>query len=321
MGIKIKGLGYDVPERIVTNIELEKWGDTSDTWIRERTGIVQRRLATKETSLSLSLQAAQKAIADAGITALDIDLIIVATISSDMIVPSAASQLRHELGANNAVAFDLNAACSGFLYAMWVAQSLMENNNYNNALIIGVDILSKLTDWQDRRTFVLFGDGAGAAIVQKSEENGILACHIENTTDESNSLYCYNFEIKNPLIDKKNIKKKIVMDGRQIFRFATSAIVDSINKVLQKANKNIDNIAWFVPHQANKRIIDYAASKLQVPNDKFFCNIDLFGNTSSASVPIAFAQLKEENKLKKGDLILLVAFGGGLTAAAVLLEW
>lgn len=321
MGVQIKGLGSGVPERVVTNFELETWGDTNDTWIRERTGIVQRRIVTEETGLSLAFEAAQKAIEHAGITSADIDLIIVATVAPDMLVPSEAALLRQKLGAEKAVAFDVNAACSGFLYGTWVAKSLIETNNYKNALVVGVEVLSKITDWTDRGTFVLFGDGAGAAVLQNSEDKGILACHVENYTDETNALYCHGVGIENPLSETKGFRQKLFMDGRQVFRFATNAMVDSIKTVLEKAGKSIDDVTWFVPHQANKRIIDHAAAKLKVPLDRFVCNIDLYGNTSSASVPIAFAQLKDEKELKKGDIILLVAFGGGLTTAAILLEW
>ena len=321
MGVIMKGLGSGVPERVVTNLELESWGDTTDAWIKERTGIAQRRIVTNETGLSLSVDAAQKAIEDAGITPAEIDLIIVATVAPDMIVPSTSCLLRKELGAENAVAFDVNAACSGFLYGSWIAKNLLETNDFQYALVVGVEVLSKFTDWDDRGTFVLFGDGAGAAILQKSDHNGILACHIKNYTDETNALYCHGMEIENPFNEKKGLKQKMFMDGKQVFRFATSAILENINAVLEKAGKTIEDVTWFVPHQANKRIIDYAASKLNVPIDKFFCNIDLYGNTSSASVPIALTQLKEEKGLKKGDIILLVAFGGGLTAASILIEW
>lgn len=321
MGVVFKGLGSGVPQRIVSNVELEAWGDTSDSWIRERTGIIQRRIVTDETSLSLSYEAALKAIKEADILPSEIDLIIVATIGPDMLVPSGACLLRQKLGAEKAVAFDLNAACSGFLYGTWVAKSLMESNQYKNALVVGVEILSKFTDWQDRGTFVLFGDGAGAAVLQKSEGKGILACHVENYTDETNALVCHGVERENPFVEPNGKKQKIVMDGRQVFRFATNAMIESIQAVLDKANKSIEDVTWFVPHQANKRIIDHAAAKLKVPVERFFCNIDLYGNTSAASVPIAFAQLKEEKQLNKGDLILLVAFGGGLTAASILLEW
>jgi len=321
VGVKIIGTGSSLPKNVLTNFDLEKMVETSNDWIIQRTGISERRIAQDETNLSLSLDASLCAIEDAKIDKSQIGLIVFASITQDYITPASASLIQKELGIKKACAFDIAAGCSGFVYALAVAKSLMESQNHEYALVVGCDVLSKITNWQDRSTCILFGDGAGAVVLKRDEEEGILASNLTSYPDETNSLYCESFKINNPFSQNDEIPGKLVMDGRQVFRFATSALVYEVTKVLQKANLDIEKIKYIVPHQANKRIIDYAAEKLNVSEEKFIVNVNSYGNTSAASVPICLDEINKKGLLCEGDYIVLVAFGAGLTSGALLLKW
>ncbi|MBC7765078.1 MAG: beta-ketoacyl-ACP synthase 3, partial [Hyphomonadaceae bacterium] len=261
MTINIVGTGSHVPETIVTNDDLAKFIDTSDEWIRERTGILERRIAQGNCLLDLVTQASQKAMLDAGVTGEEIDLIIVASITGDTLVPSTAGALQAKIGANKAIAFDINAACSGFIYAIAIASNMMQNSGLKKALIIGAEQLSKITNWEDRSTCVLFGDAAGAAVLSSGDEGGILAYALKNQPDTDGVLTCKGLSNQYPACKEENNQMTLQMQGPNVFRFATMVMVEMILKVLAEANLTADDIAWIVPHQANKRIIDYAAKK------------------------------------------------------------
>ena len=320
--IIINGVGAYVPSNIVTNDDLSKIVETSDDWIFERTGIRERRISEGEDTSEIAIKAAYAALKNSDLKPEDIELLIVATITPDMFTPSVACMVQKEIGALNATAFDINAACSGFLYSMQVAEGMMKSFNYKHALIIGAEVLSKIVDWKDRGTCVLFGDGAGAAILSRSNEKGIIKSFTKAYGDKWECLTAGSVDVCNPYIQNiQNKKKFIEMNGRELFRFATSIIQESVNKVLEGTEYSLDDIKYIVPHQANVRIIDYASKKLGVEKSRFFVNLDRIGNTSSASIPIAVNEMKEKGMLKKGDKIILVGFGGGLTYGSVLIEW
>ncbi len=322
--VSLISTGSALPEKVLDNTEISTMVETSDQWITERTGIKTRRVVTTETTISLAVEASKRAMEKAGVAPSDIDLVICATITPDTVVPSAACRIRHELGIDKGAAFDVNAACSGFIYSVSLARSLMLTEDYNTALIVGSEVLSRIVDWTDRTTCILFGDGAGAAILKKDSDLGgeILATHIESFNDIQNALVCDNYPIETPFYTGyKPEKTKLVMDGQQVFRFAVNAIVDSITAVLKKAGKTADEIKYIVPHQANVRIIDSAANKLKIDKSRFFVNLHKVGNTSSASIPIALDELFDSEKPQKGDLVLIVGFGGGLTAGSALIRY
>lgn len=324
MKVSLVSTGSALPEKILDNHEMSKLVETSDEWITERTGIKTRRIVTTETTLSLAVEASRNAMEKGNINPSDIDLVICATITPDTVVPSAACRIRQELGIEKGVAFDINAACSGFIYAINIAKSLMQTEGYNTALIVGSEVLSRIVDWTDRTTCILFGDGAGAAILRKDTDSGgeVLATHIESFNDVQNVLVCDNYPIDTPFyIGYKPENTRLVMDGQQVFRFAVNAIADSITAVLKKAGKSPDEVKYFVPHQANVRIIDSAANKLKIDKSRFFVNLDKVGNTSSASIPIALDELLDTVKPEKGDLVLIVGFGGGLTSGSALIQY
>ncbi|GAB6169938.1 ketoacyl-ACP synthase III [Clostridium carnis] len=320
--IIISGIGAYLPSRIVTNSDLSTLVETSDKWITERTGIKERRISEGEDTSVIASKAALKAIESAGITANEIDLIIVATVTPDMFTPSVACMVQKEIGADNALAFDINAACSGFLFAMHTAEGMLKSFNYSNALIIGAETLSKILDWTDRSTCILFGDGAGAAVLSKSNKKGIIKSISKTDGAKGDCLVSGAMDVINPYVQNiQNKKKFISMEGKAVFRFATSIIQECIEKVLEESNCTLDEIKFIVPHQANIRIIEYASKKLNIEKEKFFVNLDRFGNTSSASIPIALAEMNELGKLKDKDKIILVGFGGGLSYGVVLIEW
>jgi len=332
--IKISGFGKAVPKKTIHNNDLAKIGDTNDEWITSRTGISYRHIISGDESLSsLMVKASKKAIGQTNITSEEIDLIICATFTPTNICPNAACYVKRQIGASKAVAFDINSACSGFIYATWVAQNLMKAEGYKNALVIGGDALSKVTNWEDRSTFVLFGDGCGAVTLSYdnklpeerrgdilSPAEGILAIEVQNHDDVSGSLCVTGINTATPFEPHEETKPHIIMNGKNVFKFATNAFADMIGTLCKKANIEINDIDYFVPHQANARIIDHVANKMDIPLEKFFKNIDKYGNTSAGSVPIALAELVEEKKPKKGSIICSVAFGGGLTAGGLLFE-
>lgn len=322
--VKIKGVGSYIPSRIVTNDDLSELVETNHQWIIERTGICERRISEGEDTSSIAYKSAIAALSSSNIEGNELDLIIVATITPDSFTPSVACILQKKLGAINATAFDINAACTGFIYALEVGESLLKTGRYKNALIVGAETLSKIVDWKDRSTCVLFGDGGGAAVIKVSEdgESGIINTYSISEGDKGDALTAEANSVINPFVKEEKIKDQYIkMNGREVFKFATKAMVTSINKVLENTGYILDDVDYIIPHQANLRIIDYAARKLNLESEKFYTNLNKVGNTSSASVPIALADLNKEGKLKAGDLIVLVAFGGGLTCGATLIKW
>ncbi|MGI6732180.1 MAG: 3-oxoacyl-ACP synthase III family protein [Anaerovoracaceae bacterium] len=327
MGIGIIGTGKALPELIVDNHQLTKLVDTDDQWIKDRTGIDERRIAVKESALDLAVSASKKALKD--IDRDSIGLVLVATVTPDMLLPSMAALVKKELGLNNAIAFDINAACSGFIYGMWTAESLMKNRiageksskNINRALVIGVERLSRIVNWEDRGTCILFGDGAGSAVLEYDEsKNGILGSYIKNYDDITDSLTCGMDYIQTPFAIDEKKDMFLKMNGTQVFKFAVNAVTEVLDKVLEQTGVTPDEIKFFVPHQANMRIITAAAQRLKQPLEKFQTNIQHTGNVSAASIPMALADLMDSGKVQSGDKIMMVGFGGGLTAGAMLIE-
>lgn len=322
--INIKGFGACTPSNIVTNHDISKVVETSHEWIIERTGICERRISQGEDTSELSELASKAALERAGITGDDIDLIVVATITPDMVTPSVACLVQKEINAKNAMAFDINAACSGFIYGLQVAYSMMNGNKtFKNALVIGAEVLSKIVDWEDRSTCVLFGDGAGAVVLSREtvEKEKNISFYSLSEGDKGDALTAGAFDVVNPYVEMVNERnKKVSMNGREVFRFATSAIVDAVKKVLEDSNLTLADIDYIVPHQANYRIIDYAAKKLNVNTEKFYMNLDKYGNTSSASIPLALNEMYEKDMLGEGKKIIMVGFGGGLTFGAMVVE-
>jgi 3-oxoacyl-[acyl-carrier-protein] synthase III len=304
----IVGIGRYLPEKIVTNADLEKVMDTSDEWIRTRTGIEERRIADDNTKSSdMGFAAAQKAIEDAGITPEDIDLILVATVTPDQPFPSVACMLQERLGAKKAAAMDVSAACAGFMYGIITGKQFVESGAYKYVLVVGVEKLSKITDWNDRNTAVLFGDGAGAVIVgEVSEGRGILS--FELGADGTGSKHLYQDEY-------------IIMNGREVFKFAVRQMGESCVHVLEKAGLTKDDVDFLIPHQANIRIMEASRQRLELPVEKMSKTVHKYGNTSSASIPISLVEEIEAGKIKDDDLIVMVGFGGGLTWGAIAIRW
>lgn len=311
----ICGTGSYAPQKIMNNDDLAKLVDTNDQWIRERTGVVQRHIIDNETTVSMAVEAAKGAVEDAGINPLEIDLIIVSTISSNVILPCAACQVQRELGAVNATCFDLNAACSGFIFAYNTANAYIESGMYNTALVVGSESLSNLTDWTDRGTCILFGDGAGAAVIRKSESKAYKAV-THSDGNSGDALTCINkYAIKD---NSDNGLMK--MDGREVFNFAVKKVPEVIKEVLEKNNVALEEIDYFILHQANKRIVASVAKRLKVDIEKFPVNMMEYGNTSSASIPILIDELKKAGKLKKGKKYVMAGFGAGLSWGAAIFQ-
>lgn len=321
MNARIIGTGYQLPAYVADNDYLASLVETSDEWIVERTGIRSRHLVKEETTTSMASDAAKKALAHSGLSAEEIDLLIVATISADTETPSTACRVQAELGASNAVAFDINAACSGFLYALHIADAFIKSGTCKNALLIGAETLSKLVDWTDRSTCILFGDGAGAAVVQASEDGGILSQSVGSNGSKWEVLSCIGRPNGNPLCKEHGAPGYMHMDGQAVFKFAVKTVPACVENVLHKAGTSKEQVKYFVLHQANSRIIQAAAKRLGEPEEKFPMNLDQCGNTSAASLPILLAQLDEQGKLQKGDKLVLSGFGAGLTWGACLMEW
>lgn len=325
-GVKITGFGAGLPALAVTNADLEKVIDTSDEWITTRTGIRERRLAVDETLTDLCEMAAKKAMDNAGITVEEIDLIIVATLTADMPLPNASSMLQARLGAVNATCFDISAACTGFIYALNTAQLYIRGGAAKTALVVGGEVLSKLLDWTDRKTCVLFGDGAGAAIVTASDEEGILGI---TTGSDGTKGMALNFTERMPnhpflktVQSAKDFEKSryLYMAGPEIFKFALTKVPKSISEVLQKTGYAADDIDYYVLHQANFRILSSVAKRLGVSEDKFYVNLDKCGNTSAASIPMALSEMSARGLLKAGMKLVIAGFGGGLTWGAALIK-
>lgn len=321
MTTKIIGTGSAVPEQVVTNDDLSKIVDTNDEWIRTRTGIGERRIASRESGTShMAAEAAGKALKQAGISAEDLDIIILATSTPDNCFPSGACEVQAAIGAKRAVAFDISAACSGFIFALHTVHSFFKAGIYKTGLIIGADTLSKLIDWEDRSTCVLFGDGAGAAVV-RAEENGILHMTMGSDGSRGSALACLARTTDNFLTGKEPELGYMTMDGQEVFKFAVKTVPEAIKTVLSESGTHIDEIKYFVLHQANYRIFESIAKRLKIPMEKFPANLERFGNTSGATIPILLDEMNREGKLERGDKIVLAGFGAGLTWGATLLEW
>lgn len=322
MGLEFIATGSFLPEKTISNTDLQMLMDTSDEWIYSRTGIRSRHIATTETTEELAVKAAENCLLSSGLSSGDIDLVICATVTSETAVPSVAACVKKTLGLSHALAFDINAACSGFIFALNVAKNMMENTSYSTALIIGAEILSRTVDWRDRSTCVLFGDGAGAAILKKTENPGILSSYLSSQPDEEESLHLINPKSDTPYSSQETEKNtSLQMNGRKVFEFAVKEIPRLMEKIIETSQITLDQVKWIIPHQANVRIIHSVAQRMNIDMDRFFVNIGHVGNTSAASIPIALDELARSGRLEKGDLVLLAGFGGGFTSGAVLLDW
>lgn len=320
--VKIASVGAYLPSLVVTNNKISEFVDTNDEWIVQRTGVSERRISEGENTSDIATKAAKIALEREEISPDELDLIIVATISPDMFIPSVACIVQSNLNADKAACFDISVACSGFVYALEIANGMMKSMNYKNALIIGAEVLSKVTDWTDRATCILFGDGAGAAVLKRSDRKGIIKSYLRADGNKGNALTIGGPDIDTPFSKEKILQDKYIkMNGREVFKFAVGAIEESIKAVIKDTDISLDEVKYIVPHQANSRIIELAAEKLNLNIDKFYINLDKVANTSSATVPIALNEMYEKDLIKKGDKIILVAFGGGLTYAASLIEW
>lgn len=323
MAIRIIGTGSYLPKKVADNHFLSTIVDTDDEWIRQRTGIKERHLSNgKEGTTYMATHAAEAALENAGITADELDMIIVATVSADTYVPSTSCQVQGAIGAIRATCFDLNAACSGFLFAMNTAYAYIEMGMAKTILIIGAETLSREVDWSDRSSCILFGDGAGAAIMRQEEgKGGLIASVTGSDGSQGDVLTCKGRGIQNPFHQSKRKKNYLRMEGQAVFRFAVTMVPRCIKQILKKTGYDTEDIKFFVLHQANVRILELIAKRLKVDIDKFPMNLDHYGNTSSASIPILLDELNRNNLLEPGDKIVLSGFGGGLTWGAVLIEW
>jgi len=321
---RIIGSGHYYPDRVLSNADLEKIVDTSDEWITTRTGIKERRIVDESQACSdLAFEAAKRAMEMAGVDAKDLDAVIVGTISGDMQFPATAVLVQDRIGATNAVAFDLSAACSGFIFGMNVAHGMISSGQMGRILVIGSEVLSKFVDWEDRATCVLFGDGAGAAVVEACPVGeGILATHMKSDGSLADLLCIPGGGSRKPVTDKSFLERQryIKMQGDGVFKWAIRAMVGSARTVMEAAGVTLEDVGLFVPHQANVRIIDAVADRLGIPVEKLVVNLDRLGNTSSATIPIAFDEVVREGRCKPGDTIVFVGFGGGFTWGSLIFK-
>jgi 3-oxoacyl-[acyl-carrier-protein] synthase III len=316
--IGITGLGVHVPDRIVTNDELAGIVETTDTWIQERTGIRERRIAADDEALTdIALPAARDALADADVAASEIDLLICATVTPDMMFPTSSALLAAELGMPRAAAYDLLAGCTGFVYAIAQAYGMLASGLSRRALVVGGDVLSKILDWEDRSTLVLFGDGAGAVVMEPVERGGFVGFEL-GADGAGGEFLWYPGSGSRHFDDPSSYVK---MNGREVFKFATRVMVHSAHEILEECGKTVEDIDVYIPHQANKRIIDYAVDKLGIPTEKTVVNVDRYGNTSSGSIPLALADARDQGRLQDGALVLMTGMGAGLTWGSALIEW
>lgn len=324
-GIGIIGTGSFLPEKIMKNCDLERIVDTSDEWITSRTGIRERRILEEGKATSdMGIEASKKALEDAKLDPLDVDLVIVATMTGDMITPSTACIIQDKLGCKNAAAFDVSAACSGFIYGLSVAYGLIKSGVYKNVLLVASEAMSRILDWQDRGTCILFGDGAGAAVISEVPEGrGILGLELGSDGSGKDNLLIPSGGSRSPVSQKTldGREQYLRMEGSEVFKFAVRKIDETCKNLLKKTGLNSDDIDLFIPHQANTRIIDSAVKKLKIPKEKTFVNLDKYGNMSAASIPVALDEALKQGKISDGDNILLVGFGGGLTWGSAILKW
>lgn len=320
----ILGLGCYLPPKKITNADLEKMVDTSDEWITTRTGIKERRIASSEVASSdLGAEASKAAIKDAGLKPEDIDLIIVATVTPDMAFPATACIIQDKIGAKDAAAFDINAACSGFVFAIVVAQQFVNAGIYNHVLVVGAEKLTSIVDWQDRSTCVLFGDGAGACVVGRSKDKRIISSFMGSDGSGGDLLKLPAGGSRLPATEEtvKNKLHFLKMEGNEVFKIAVRIMAEAANRAITKAGLKCSDIDLLIPHQANIRILMAVAKRLGLPEEKIFLNIEKYGNISAASTAIALVEASQEGRIKKDDNVLLVAFGGGLTYGAALIKW
>jgi 3-oxoacyl-[acyl-carrier-protein] synthase III len=316
--VSITGLGCYVPDRVLTNHDLAEMVDTSDEWIVERTGIRERRIADDEQAMSdVALPAAQAALEQAGLDPKEVDLIVVATVTPDMAFPSTGAILGDLLGAPDAACYDLSAGCTGFMYALAQAYGMIAGGLANKALVVGGDVLSKILDWEDRSTLVLFGDGAGAVVLERVECGGFLG--FELGAEGAGGVHLWLPGSGSRAFDES--EKYVKMNGREVYKFATRVLVSSAEKLLAECGRSVDEIDVYVPHQANIRIMDHAARKLGIPTEKMVVNVDRYGNTSSGSIPLALADALDDGRLRDGALVLMTGMGAGLTWGSSLIEW
>ena len=318
--ISITGLGAYVPERVLSNAELSTLVDTTDEWIMERTGIRERRIAAPEEALTdLALPAARTALAQAGVEGRDIDLLLCATVTPDMMFPTSSALLADTLGAEDAAAYDLLAGCTGFMYALAQAYGMIAAGLAERALVVGGDVLSRILDWTDRSTLVLFGDGAGAVVLEKVDRPGFLG--FELGADGAGGIYLSLPGSGSRRMEDATANGYVHMNGREVFKFATRVLVSSAQAVLERCDASIDDVDVYIPHQANVRIMDHAAQKLGIDRDRMIVNVDRYGNTSSGSIPLALADAQAAGRLEKGNLVLMTGMGAGLTWGSALMEW
>ena len=316
--VSITGLGTYAPERVLTNDELSELVDTTDEWIIERTGIKERRIAAPEQAMTdLALPAARMALERAGVEPEELDLIVVATVTPDMMFPTTGSLLGDLLPAPKAAAYDLLAGCTGFVYALAQAHAMVSAGLANKALVVGGDVLSKILDWTDRSTIVLFGDGAGAVVLERVDEGGFVGFELGADGSGGEHLWLPGSGSRN----FENPDKLVKMNGREVFKFATRVMVTSAEALLDEVGRSIDDVDVYVPHQANTRIIDYATKKLGISEDRVIVNVDKYGNTSSGSIPLALGDAEADGRLKEGSLVLMTGMGAGLTWGSALIEW
>lgn len=324
MHTRIIATAMDVPEQVITNEDLSKIVDTSDEWITQRTGIKERHISKGENTSVLVTNVARQLLDQIDVEPESIDMIIVSSVTQDYGTPSLGCMVQKAIGATNAMAFDVSAACSGFMFALSIADKYIKTGVCDNAIVIGGETLSKIVDWTDRSTCVLFGDGAGGAYVEKSESAGIIQEDIGSAGDMYEILtegYSACANAFNDIESYHDPRWYVYMNGREVFKFATKHVVKSICKVLDDAGLEPNDIKYYVPHQANARIIEVISKKLKIPMDRFYMNMDRFGNTSSASIPMALHELNAKGLLERGDKILLAGFGGGMTWGSTLIEW
>ena len=317
---KIYGTGSSLPKRIVSNDDLAKIVDTNDTWIRERTGVARRRIIKEETTVSMATEAAQKALEQSGIAAEEVDLILVSTISSEVILPCTACEVQKNIKAVNAAAFDINASCAGFLFGYNTAQAYIAAGMAKTVLVIGSESLSNLVNWKDRSTCILFGDGAGAAVL-KAEKGKLLPSVSHSDGKKGEALTCLSRHRKGSPARTRDLQAYMQMDGQSVFKFAVKKVPKAVKEVLEEAGLKADDIDYFILHQANRRIVEAVAKRLKTDIEKFPMNLEEYGNTSSASIPILLDEMNRKGKFVNGQKIILAGFGAGLSWGAALLEW